>query len=59
MAIYTQLKEISAVYKGKSAIASIYKGAKLVWEAVRSCFGKGFWIQTYPWDNNDGWKNID
>lgn len=30
---------------------------KLVWEAIMSCFGSGFWIQNRPWINNNGWKN--
>lgn len=59
MALYVSNKEISAVYRGSRAIAFIYKGAKLVWEAIRSCFGKGYWVQDYPWSNDEGWKNID
>jgi hypothetical protein len=54
---YFKNKEIASVYKKDKAIAAIYKGARLVWEAVRSCFGKGYWINTYPWSNEDGWKN--
>lgn len=40
----------------KSATA-IYRGARLVWMAVRSCFGAGFWLNDRPWLNNEGWKN--
>lgn len=50
-------KDITAVYLGEQAISAIYKGARLVWQAVRSCFGKGFWIDAKPWVNDDGWKN--
>lgn len=57
MAGYFGGREFSAVYYGKKAISAIYKGARLVWEAIRSCFGKGYWINEYPWDNEDGWKN--
>lgn len=57
MAGYFKDKEITSVYYGKKAIAAIYKGAVLVWEAIRSCFGKGFWINAYSWNNEDGWKN--
>lgn len=31
--------------------------AKLVWQAVRSCFGSGMWINNKPWLNNEGWRN--
>jgi hypothetical protein len=57
MAIINGNKEITAVYKGSKSIATIYQGVKLIWELIRSCFGKGIWINNYQWDNNDGWKN--
>lgn len=57
MAGYFKGKEISAVYYGEKAITAIYKGAVLVWEAVSSCFGRGFWMNLLPWSNEDGWKN--
>lgn len=59
MALFKKDREVSAIYRGKKVVASIYKGATLVWEAIRSCFGKGFWINDYPWNNEDGWKNTD
>lgn len=55
--IYKDGKEVSSIFKGDSAIAEVYKGAVLVWQAIRSCFGKGFWINDKPWNNEDGWKN--
>lgn len=48
---------IGKVAYGKRAIAFIAKGARVVWQAVRSCFGAGFWRNEKPWDNNEGWKN--
>jgi len=36
---------------------AVYKGARLVWMAIRSCFGAGFWLNDRPWLNNEGWKN--
>lgn len=30
---------------------------KEVWSAIRSCFGAGYWNNTYGWSNTDGWKN--
>lgn len=55
--LYKNKKEISAVYYGSKVITAIYKGTKLVWQAIRSCFGKGFWDNNKPWDNSDSWKN--
>lgn len=57
MAGFYKGKEIANVYHKNRVINAIYKGAVLVWEAVRSCFGKGFWVNEQPWDNEDGWKN--
>lgn len=39
------------------SVTAVYRGAQLVWEAVRSCFGAGFWLNDKPWLNNEGWKN--
>ena len=57
MAIFYNKKEITSVNYGSKAIATIYKGATLIWQAIRSCFGKDFWINDKPWNNEDGWKN--
>lgn len=50
-------KDTAAIYRGSRAIAFVYKGARLVWQAVASCFGAGYWINNYPWSNADAWKN--
>lgn len=42
-------------------IGAIYKGYQLVWvtvyNAIKSCYGSGTWIQDKPWLDNDFWKN--
>lgn len=50
-------KEIIEVNKGISACIEIYTGKRLMWQLVRSCFGKGYWINDLPWLNDDVWKN--
>ena len=55
--IYKQGKELTARYIGRRAIAAVYHGAKVVWEAVSSCFGSGFWQNDKPWSNDDAWQN--
>ena len=47
----------SQEYYGFRPITAVYKGLRLVWTAIRSCFGKGFWINDKPWLNTDAWKN--
>lgn len=54
--IYKRGKELTELYHGSKAVAAMYKGTRLLWEAVRSCFGKGVWIKGKPWVNSDNWK---
>lgn len=49
--------ELSARYYGTKAVTYVYKGAKLVWQLVSSCFGAGYWRNDYPWKNTDCWRN--
>lgn len=49
-------KLISAIRYGEIALSAVYKGATLVWQAVRSCFGSGRWIKDKPWLGNEGWR---
>lgn len=50
-------KELAARYVGKKAVTAVYYGARLVWEAISSCFGAGMWSNEKPWKNEDGWKD--
>lgn len=47
---------VAIIAKG-NVIAMVKHGADIVWQAVRSCFGKGWWINEKPWSNDDAWKN--
>lgn len=62
MIYYQGNKELSGKYRmihvGRwQIVQEIYKGARLVWTAVRSCFGAGYWINDKPWLNDEAWKN--
>ena len=55
-------KEMTARYKlqpnGKWwVVEEVYRGARLVWQAVRSCFGTGAWLEERPWLDSDAWKD--
>lgn len=54
-------KEISRVQIVKDGVAKtisyVYYGSKLVWQAIRSCFGSGFWTNKKPWSNTEAWRN--
>lgn len=54
--LYTHNKEISSIVAKNHVIATIYKAGRIVWEAVRSCFGSGRWIPKKPWLYKEGWK---
>lgn len=45
-----------AVIFGK-VVTMIATQGKIIWQAVRSCFGKGYWRDDKPWDDNEGWKD--
>lgn len=54
--IYINGKEIPLVYCGEKAISAIMRGSRSVWQAIRSCFGSGFWVNKKGWINDEGWK---
>ena len=50
-------QKITRIFYHKIPISYLYRGAVLVWEAVSSCFGSGYWRNDLPWKNDDVWKN--
>lgn len=57
--IFKNNKELSTIYLGEKPLVAIYKGARMIWQAVRSCFGRGYWIGSKPWIGTDKWKSIN
>ncbi len=55
--IYKNEKEITAIYHAEKVITAVYHGVRLVWQAIRSCFGSGVWIEEYPWLDEDAWRD--
>lgn len=55
--IYWKDKETTAIHLGTVLVGSIYRGGVLVWQAVRSCFGAGYWMRNKIWDCTDIWRN--
>lgn len=55
--IYKNGNEIKQVFHNSKPISAIYKGVKLVWQSIRSCFGSGAWHNEKPWINDEGWRN--
>ena len=50
-------KEVTGIYKGRLVISAVYQGARLVWQFIKSCFGRGYWINEKEWSNKDAWAN--
>lgn len=57
MALFHYSKEKVGISHDGTATEAVYHMGKLVWQAVRSCFGSGHWINEKPWVNGEGWKN--
>lgn len=57
MGIFIGRNEITAVTAFGKVITAIYAGTRLVWQAIRSCFGAGWWVNEKPWINEEGWRN--
>ena len=50
-------KEVADIHVGGKTGTMLYRGRRLVWEAVKSCFGRGMWVNEKGWVNEDGWRN--
>ena len=59
MSIYIKNKEVTQIFCNNKPIMVLYRGATVIWEAINSCFGRGYWIDTKGWVNKDGWRNIN
>ena len=65
MSRFYNKKEIAAIYyvkdRTKKAIAAMYYVAnglkRVIWQAVRSCFGSGTWNDEKPWQDDECWKD--
>jgi len=55
--MYHNGKEIGGIFRNSKSIAVVYHLGHNVWQAIKSCFGRGFWVNEVPWDNNEPWNN--
>jgi hypothetical protein len=49
--------EITEIKIGKRVITYVKQKMHVLYEAILSCFGKGYWVNDAPFLNNDGWVN--
>lgn len=55
--LYNNNNEKTGIFHLGKAIQSVFHLGKLVWQAIRSCFGLGAWRNDLPWSNDDAWSN--
>lgn len=62
MGIFRNGHEYTGRHRGGHDFQETWKfidGAwRMIWQAIRSCFGKGFWNNIRSWSNTDGWRNF-
>lgn len=37
-------------------LMEMFEAASLVWQAIRSCYGSGVWLENRPWLEEDAWR---
>ncbi len=50
-------RDIKEIITQNRVITYVYQKGHLLYEAILSCFGKGYWLNDAPFINDDGWKN--
>lgn len=53
--IYRNGSDIIGFYRGTLPVIGFYRGKALLWQIVKSCFGKGYWVSGLPWISDDAW----
>lgn len=42
---------------GSTITCKLVEICSILWQAVDSCFGAGYWVNSKAWKNQDAWKN--
>ena len=50
-------RKITGIFAEGKVIKAVYYAGRLVWEAIRSCFGSGKWVDKYPRLDKELWKD--
>ena len=50
-------KEVRGIQHLSNVVTSVYHMGNLVWTAVTSCFGRGFWQADAPWSDVECWQD--
>jgi hypothetical protein len=56
-----EIKQVTGIYKGTETgpkvVSAVYLGLKLLWQYIKSCYGRGYWINDKLWSDTDAWVN--
>ena len=55
--IFNNSKQVSDIKHNTKGMTAIYHLSLLVWQNLKSCFGKGYWDSIAPWSDTEGWKD--
>lgn len=50
-------KNVGSMMTGGKLMSMLVTTGKVIWQAIRSCFGTGIWKSDKPWIGDDNWKN--
>ena len=60
MGIWRNDREVNGINRNGHDTQEVWKNVggvwRMVWTAIRSCFGAGFWRGDRPWIGADAWK---
>lgn len=48
---------IAYAITGSTITCKLVEMCSILWQAIDSCFGAGYWINSKAWKNQDAWKN--
>ena len=58
MGLYVnETQQVNTIYHGRTTIQAVYRGLRLIWQYIKSCFGRGYWINDKPWSDRDAWAD--
>ena len=50
-------KTVVSMMRDGKILSAMYRNGQLIWQAVRSCFGSGIWVERKPWLDTEKWKD--
>lgn len=55
--IWLDGKEFASQMMNGGTIETMWLNGHIIWQGIRSCYGKGYWRPEKPWLDNEKWKD--